>query len=79
MPTPNSCFAELRELELFIMKNTWLSPDEGIDHLDNHCRGMCLQHIPELPESLVFLILDQQNITEISNEDALANIEMVSL
>jgi hypothetical protein len=79
MPQPNSCFADLQKLEAFIVKNTWLSPITGLNHLDNHCRGRCLQRVPELPDSLRFLILDQQNITEIANEEALANIEMVSL
>lgn len=59
------------------MKNTWVA--KNIDPNNNHCRGRCLQHIPDLPPSLVFLILNQQNITEILYQDALADIKMVSL
>ena len=38
-----------------------------------------MQRVPELPPSLIFLLLDSQNITEIAIETALADIEMISL
>lgn len=79
MPQLNLCFADLRYMEALIVKNTWLSSNTGVEHLDNHCRGRCLQSLPALPKSLVFLILDQQNISEVADWDALADIEMVSL
>jgi putative heme iron utilization protein len=81
LPSLNPCFANLSHLEAFILKNTFRYSDRYNHYYKdyNHCYGRCLQSIPELPPSLQFLILNQQNITYIDNLDALSEIEMVSL
>jgi len=78
LPPLGPCFADLSNLKAFIVRNTYLK--EGILGSSNiYCHGECLQELPELPSSLVFLILNHQNITEIANWDIFADIEMVSL
>ena len=69
MLQPNDCLSDLHYLESFIVKNRDL----------RGCEGRCMQRVPELPPSLIFLLLDSQNITEIAIETALADIEMISL
>lgn len=69
LPQLNDCINDLRNLASLIVKNDSRYP----------CRERCLRRVPRLPNSLRFLILDSQSITEIANNTSLSDIEMVSL